>query len=113
MSIFQRLWNAVRPDRLNDEIQDELETHLALIEQEEQARGLKPDEARVNARQRFGNQGTYRDKTRDMDLAIWLDNFRQDVKVALRQLAKNPGFAISAVLLLALGIGLNAAISDH
>ncbi len=110
MSIFERLWNAVRPNRLNDEIRQELETHFALIEEEEQARGLQPDDARVRARQRFGNPGACRDKTRDVDLAIWLDSFRQDLKFAFRQLARNPGFAISAVLLLALGIGLNAAI---
>jgi putative ABC transport system permease protein len=110
MSIFERLWNAVRPNRLHDEIRQEVEAHFALIEEEEKARGLKPDDARIRARQRFGNAGAYRDTTCDVDLAIWLDSFRQDLKFAFRQLGKNPGFAISAVLLLALGIGLNAAI---
>src|SRR4051794_28205060 len=104
MSIFERLWNAIRPGRLNDEIREELETHFAQIEEEEREQGREPDDARVKARQRFGNPGVYRDKTCDVELAIWLDNFRQDLKVAFRQLAKNPGFAVSAVLLLALGI---------
>lgn len=110
MSIFERLWNAVRPNRLNDEIRQELETHIALIEEEEETQGVKPDDARIKARRRFGNAGAYRDKTRNVDLAIWLDSFRQDLKFAFRQLGRDPGFAISAVLLLALGIGLNAAI---
>ncbi len=110
MSILQRCWNAMRPRHLNNEIRQELETHFALIEEEEQAHGLSADDARVRARLRFGNQGVYRDRTREANIAHCLDSVWQDFRFAFRQLLHNPGFSASAVLLLALGIGLNAAI---
>ena len=55
MSPLRRLWNIVRRDRLNDDLRHELETHLALIEEEERAHGSNIEEARQKARLRFGS----------------------------------------------------------
>src|SRR5437667_8745751 len=110
MNIFDRLWNALRPDRLSCEVQAEMETHLALLEEEERARGLSRDEARTRARRRFGNRTAYWEQARDADLVAWLDTFRQDVRLAFRQALRRPGFSATCVSLLALGIGVNAAI---
>jgi len=95
---------------MEDEVRDEVETHLALIEDEERANGTAAADARRNARLRFGNPAAYREQMRDANLAIWLDDLWQDLKFASRQLLRNPGFALGAVLLLALGIGVNTAI---
>jgi putative ABC transport system permease protein len=62
------------------------------------------------ARLRFGNPGDYGQRTRDADLTIWLDDLLRDIKFAYRQLLRNPSFAVAGVLLLGLGIGVNAAI---
>jgi len=109
-SFFTRIWNVLRWGRLDDDVREEVETHLALIEEEERANGIASAEARRNARLRFGNPAVYREQMREANRAIWLDNLWQDLRFASRQLLRNPGFALGAVLLLALGIGVNAAI---
>jgi putative ABC transport system permease protein len=108
--MFDRLWNVLRQRRVENEIRQEMESHLALIEEEEVAQGVDPQAARRNARLRFGNLALHREATRDANLAIWLDDMLRDLKFAYRQLLRNPGFAAAGVLLLGLGIGVNAAI---
>src|SRR4030095_5436413 len=110
MSPFQRLWNVFRRSRLDDDLRQEIETHLALIECEEQARGLNVQQAQARARSRFGNTLAHRARAVDAVLSAWLDTCQQDVRIAARQLTHRPGFALSVMLLLALGIGVNAGI---
>src|SRR5258708_5292405 len=105
MFIFQRLWNVIRPGRVNDEIRQEMETHLALLEEEEQSRGVSDSEALRIARQRFGNTTGAAEKTRDMDLLGWLETAKKDALYAARVLRKSPAFTAFAVLAIALGIG--------
>lgn len=108
--MLHRLWNVVRQRRVEDEIRQEMESHLALIEEEELAHRGDPDAARRAARLRFGNGGLYHEQTRDVNLAVWLDDLLRDLKFAYRQLQRNPGFTAAGILLLGLGIGVNAAI---
>jgi putative ABC transport system permease protein len=110
MSFWSRFKNAVRPDALDVELQNEVETHIALIEADEIKRGASPEAARAYARQRFGNTMVHREVTRDRDLFAWVEQFVQDARFSIRQLARVPGFTLTTVLLLALGIGVNAAI---
>ena len=108
--MFERLWNVLRRRRLDDEIRQELETHLRFLEEEELAKGATPQSASRNARLRFGNSGVFREQTRDADLAVWLDDLVRDIQFAARQMLRNSGFTAAAVLLLGLGIGVNTAI---
>src|SRR5215475_822338 len=108
--MFERFRNLFRQRQLNKELREEFETHLDAIEKEELARGATPEEARQKARVRFGNPGLYHESTRDADVIRCLDDSWRDLKIASRQLWRNPTFAVSAVLLLGLGIGVNAAI---
>jgi putative ABC transport system permease protein len=108
--MLERWMNVFRPRRIEEEIRQEMESHLAAIEDDARKQGADPDEARREVRRRFGNTAAFRDKTRDVDVTMWLDDAWRDARFAWRQLFRNPGFAISAVVLLALGIGVNAAI---
>ena len=108
--MFERLWNVFRQRRIEDEIRQEMGSHIAFLEEEEAAHGVDRQAARRNAQLRFGNAAVYQEATRDANLTVWLDDLLRDVKFAWRQLLRNPGFALAGVLLLGLGIGVNAAI---
>jgi predicted permease len=110
MSPLRRLWNVVRRARLDDDLRQELEAHLALIEEEERARGLTAEEARHTARSRFGSPLSYRERALDASVARWLEDACKDTIFAARRLARSPAFTLASVLTLALAIGANASI---
>jgi macrolide transport system ATP-binding/permease protein len=105
MSIFGKLWNSIFSRNLISEIQQEIETHVALLEEEGRAKGLGTQDAQTLARQRFGSAGNHFEYTRDVSLSSWLDDLAHDVRFALRQMRKNLGFTVVAVSVIGLGIG--------
>ncbi|HEX6546414.1 MAG TPA: ABC transporter permease [Bryobacteraceae bacterium] len=105
-----RLRNAFRSERLDQELDNELEFHIAETADRLIAEGFAEEDAWRAARRRLGNYSVQKERTRDMDVAEWLSAARADVAYGLRQLKLNPGFAAVAVLSLALGIGANTAI---
>ena len=110
MSWLRRVLNTVRSSRTQDEIERELSFHIAERVDDLRARGLSEEEALRRARQQFGSTLAQRDRTRDADVSLSLDDLLRNVRHACRALLRTPGFAITVVLTLALGMGANTAV---
>src|ERR1039457_7227853 len=97
MSVWSRIRNVLRGDRLSREIDEDIRSHI----EEAIASGRDPAEAR----RAFGSELSRREQSRDIRLVAWLDSLRADAIFGWRQLKKRKVTSAAAILSLALAIG--------
>ena len=103
---------------LDQEFDEEIALHIEMRTRELIAGGRDPAEARAEAIRKMGNVSRLkrecvdlgRKRDREMRMTLWLEELRDDIKFAFRQLAAAPAFTLVATITLALGIGANSAI---
>src|ERR1700691_3886010 len=103
LTLFRRQSETVR-------LSDELQFHLDQQVKENIARGLTPEEARYAALRTFGNPTQLRDEARSSWSWNWLEKILRDLRYGVRTLTRSPGFSLTAILVMALGIGATTSL---
>jgi macrolide transport system ATP-binding/permease protein len=110
MSLGRRIGNLFSRSRVDREIDAELQAHIEMRIEDNLAEGMSAEQARRDALIRFGNPTATKERVTSMDAALVLDSIWSDIRFSSRQLIRNRGFAVTAILVLALGMGDSVAI---
>lgn len=103
--LSRRILSYLGRRRSESELDEEIRIHLEMAIEENVARGMNQREARSTALRSFGNVELAKERYRDQRGLPFVDSLTQDVRISLRQLRKSPAFALTACLLLGLGVG--------